>query len=112
MQHGFGISALPGYLFRNSTLFFMRLAYENNNFKISTNDISLANINTNLNGFRYGLGIQQTINPHFSARLEYNRISYHSTSFTTVDPVGAVTKATKISPQTDQVMFGVVYNFA
>lgn len=112
MQHGFSISALPGYLFTKSTLFYVRLGYANTNFKVSTTDISLANINKNLDGFRYGVGIQQTINPNFSVRLEYNQISYQSTSFTKIDPVGMVTKSTKITPQTNQVMLGLAYNFA
>ncbi len=110
MQHEVGLSILPGYLFTNTTLFYGRLGYANGNFKISTTDTSLTNINRNLSGFRYGLGMNQTITQHFSVRMEYSHIDYQNTSFTVVD--GAVTKNTSISPKTDQVEFGLVYNFS
>jgi outer membrane immunogenic protein len=110
LQQGFGFSLLPGYQVTNTTLFYGRVGYSNDQFKISTTDVSLANVNRNLNGLRLGLGVNQALSQNFSVRMEYGHVSYQSTSFTTVD--GTVTKSTKITPQTNQVEFGVIYNFA
>jgi outer membrane immunogenic protein len=106
-----GISVLPGIFYSDTTLFYGRLGYSNGNFKVSTSDTSLANINKNLNGFRWGLGLQQALTPRFSARVEFSQIAYGSTTVSTLDPLSAVSKTTKFSPYTDEVEFGVAYHF-
>ncbi|MES2219084.1 MAG: outer membrane beta-barrel protein [Pseudomonadota bacterium] len=110
MQHAYGFSLLPGCMVTNTTLFYGRVGYTNSNLKISTNESTLANINTRLNGLRLGLGINQTFDKNFSGRFEYDHSSYQNAKFTVVD--GAVTKATTINPQADQVEFAVIYSFA
>ncbi|MEO8400848.1 MAG: outer membrane beta-barrel protein [Gammaproteobacteria bacterium] len=111
MKHSYGISVIPGYLFSPITLFYARLGYTNSNFKISTSDASLANIDTNLDGFRFGAGIKQTISEKLAVRLECSQVNYQRKSMRViVSPV--ITKTTKINPQTGQVEFGLIYNFA
>ena len=111
MPYNVGVSILPGYLYRDSSLFYGRLGYVNGNFKVSTSDISLTNLNRNLSGFRWGLGIQQAVTTQLSVRMEYSNISYSSTNISTFDPVGSVTKKTQFTPYTNEVEFGVVYRF-
>jgi outer membrane immunogenic protein len=110
MQDAYGFSLLPGFKVTNTTLFYGRVGYTNSNLKISTNETTLANINTRLNGLRLGLGINQTFNQNFSGRFEYAHSAYQDAKFTVVD--GGVSKATTINPQADQVMFAVIYTFA
>ncbi|OAI50039.1 hypothetical protein AYO45_00215 [Gammaproteobacteria bacterium SCGC AG-212-F23] len=107
----FGLSVLPGYLLAQATLFYLRLAYANANFKISTTDTSLADVSKRLSGFRYGLGVNQEVSQHFAVRMEYSAIRYQNTTFTTFDKLSSVTKKTTITPESGQVEFGLVYNF-
>lgn len=108
MEHGYGISLIPGYLYSPNTLFYARIGYTNDNLKISTSDVSLANINKNLSGYRFGLGIQEYFTQHMSARMEYSQANYQNEKFTVILP--AITKTTKIIPQTGQVEFSLIYN--
>jgi outer membrane immunogenic protein len=109
IQHSVGVSLLPGYLYTENTLFYARLGYTNGNLKITTNDSSLQNINNNLSGFRYGVGVSHRFTQKVSARMEYSHINYQRTKFTVMD--GAITKSTMISPDTSEVEFGIIYNF-
>ncbi|MBA3660221.1 MAG: outer membrane beta-barrel protein [Gammaproteobacteria bacterium] len=110
IQHSFGFGFLPGYLYTPATLLYVRLGYLNSNIKISTTDVSLANIDKNLNGVRYGLGINQSFTKHLGARMEYSHANYQSTKFRAID--GTVTKTTRITPDSGQVEFSLIYNFA
>lgn len=109
IEHSFGVSLLPGYLLTDATLFYARVGYANGYFKISTTDSSLANVHKNLSGLRLGLGVNQSFTQQLGARMEYNHISYQSTSFSIVD--GLTTIATRISPETNQVEFSLFYKF-
>lgn len=109
MNPSYGISVLPGYLFSDATLFYGRLGYANSQFKLSTNDTSLKNINTTLNGFRFGAGIRQVISKKLAVRLEYSQVDYQKVSMHVV--TGPIIKDTIITPRTGQVEFGLVYNF-
>lgn len=109
--NSYGISVLPGYLWNNATLFYARLGYANGNFKITTSDVSLANIDRRLNGIRFGAGIKQMLTPNLAVRLEYSQINYDSTSFSTFDRQSSTLKETKITPMTAQVEIGLIYHF-
>ncbi len=108
MRYGFGASIIPGYLYTDTTLFYGRLGYANGNFKVTTSDISLKDINKNLSGFRWGLGIKQSVTPQLAVRVEYSHIGYNSKTIRTVT---AVNKKTQFTPYTNQVEFGLVYDF-
>jgi outer membrane immunogenic protein len=105
-----GISILPGFQYSADTLFYARAGYANAHFKVSTSDISLANVSKRLDGFRWGLGIKRAISERFALRMEYNQANYKSASMSTLDPLSSVSKTTKISPLQQAVEFGLVFN--
>lgn len=107
----FGISLLPGYIFSKTTLFYTRFGYSDADFKISTSDVSLKNINQYVSGFRFGAGMKEALTRNLSVRIEYSQVRYSDPSFTTVDPLSGVTDTSSFRPQTQQVEFGLVYNF-
>lgn len=111
LRHNWGLSVLPGYLFTPSTLFYGRLGYSVAYFNISSADISLSNVNQNLSGINFGVGINQALNQQIAVRMEYNQVHYQSTSTTSFDPVGNVTKNTNIAPTVGQVEFALLYRF-
>jgi outer membrane immunogenic protein len=110
MNNSFGISALPGYLWSDDTLFYGRLGYNNGQLKVTTGDVSLGNISTRLNGFRYGLGLKQKLNDRFAVRVEYSQVSYGSASSTTFDALSSTLKENRISPTERLVELGIVYD--
>lgn len=111
IRRNFGASLLPGMIFAENTLFYGRLGYANGNFKITSSDISIGNLNKNLNGFRWGLGLQQSLYPQVAIRLEYSQIIYDSTHTSTLDRNSNTAKYTKFNPTTNQFEFGLVYHF-
>lgn len=111
MSNSFGVSILPGFLFTDATLFFARFGFVRGNFKIYTNDISLAPTNKYLDGIRYGLGIKQTVYKQFSVIMDYSQITYQGVKRSATDISSSVTKNSTFSPTTAQVEFGLIYNF-
>ncbi len=110
IQNSYGLSLLPGYLWKNDTLLYARVGYANGSLKISSSDSSIDNINQRIDGFRYGLGFRQGITKHVSARMEYSHIDYRSESFTVLTS-NATTKSTTLTPKTNLVEFGLIYLF-
>lgn len=111
IKNSLGISLLPGYQFTPNTLFYGRLGLTNSEFKVNTSDISLANFSKRRNGFRYGLGIQQSITQRLAVRMDYSRINYKSIKTDTLDPLGGVTKENIMSANQQLIEFGVVFKF-
>lgn len=111
LRYNVGVSFLPGFWFQNNTLFYARLGYALAHFRVSTADSSLKNLSRDLNGFRYGLGIERTLCDGLSIRMDYNRTEYQTTRMQTLDPNSLVAKKTVISPTAAEVMFAVVYRF-
>jgi outer membrane immunogenic protein len=106
------ITVLPGYFLTNSTLLYGRVGYANGRLKIFEGaDPSIQNMNRNVNGVRYGLGISQELSSKWAIRLDYSQINYaHVNSFTSFPDAG-VTKTTEITPNTAQIAFDLVYRF-
>ena len=111
INRSFGASILPGYLVTNNTLLYARLGYTNGHLKVSEGDTSIGSFHKDLDGFRYGVGMQHALTPRLAIRMDYSQIDYKSVNRATFDPVGVVTKQTKISPYTAQVAFGLIYQF-
>ncbi len=111
MQHEYGASIVPGFFYQDATLFYGRLGYARNNLKVVTNDISLQNINHQVNGFRWGLGIRQSLSARVAMRVEYNHVGYRSVRMSTLDVLSNTSKITHITPQTNEVEFGLMYLF-
>jgi len=110
LPHAFGLNLLPGYLFTPTTLFYARIGYALGHLKVSSSDISIPSFNKNLNGFSFGLGVNQVLSQHVAMRMEYHQINYQDANVTSYDPVGGVAKATTISPTAGQVEFALIYN--
>ncbi len=111
IKNSIGISVLPGYQFAPATLFYGRLGLTNSTISQQTSDISLANFSKRTNGFRYGLGIQQGVTDRLAVRMDYSRVDYKKVDTGTFDPVGNVTKTTRLTPVQQLVEFGLVFNF-
>jgi outer membrane immunogenic protein len=68
-KHSFDISARAGYLVTEKALLYVRGGYANIRARISTGNTAV--INTNLDGWLAGAGIEYAITDHVNARLEY-----------------------------------------
>lgn len=112
MNNSFGISALPGFQYTPTTLFYGRLGYQNTHFKTQTTDVSLANVSKHLNGFRYGVGIKQDLSEKVALRMDYSRIAYGDVKMATFDALSSTSKTTSIKPNQQLVEFALVYQFA
>lgn len=105
VKSNYGLSLLPGIKLNNATLFYVRLGYNWTN--IDVNDYILLNqglvansiYDVTSSGFNYGLGVETAVVPNVSIRAEYTHTDY--SSFTTY-------LGTKISPQDNQYMLGLI----
>ncbi len=88
IDRSFGISFLPGLYIDDLLVFYGHVGYTRGRFVINTTDNSLANINTMLNGVRFGVGMRRAFCNNFAMRLEYAHINYQSNSFAVYDPIG------------------------
>lgn len=106
-----GVSLLPGYFLSDNTLVYARVGYANGKLKIVESDPTIKSFNKNRNGIRYGLGIKHNLTTQWALMMDYSQINYSSVKGSTFEPIGGVLKTTKITPNTAQVGFGVIYNF-
>lgn len=106
-----GISILPGYFLGSSTLVYSRIGYTNAHLKIRESDPSIKSVTTDKAGIRYGLGIKHSLNTKWQLIMDYSQINFNSIKSRVYDPLGMVTKTTKITPNTAQVGVGLIYNF-
>jgi outer membrane immunogenic protein len=110
MNHSYGASLLPGFVFRDTALFYGRLGYSRGDIQVITTDTTLGNLHQNMNGFRWGLGIRQMLTTKFAARMEYSHVAYRNVTSSTLN-TNNVVKTTRITPQTNAVEFSVLYLF-
>ncbi|ARG98444.1 outer membrane protein [Legionella micdadei] len=107
-----GVSALPGFLLSENTVFYGRIGYANGRIKlVEGGDPTIHGAATRKNGLRWGLGIRHAFNEHFSFMMDFSQITYNSIHSIVFESNGNVTKATKITPKTAQVAFGLIYRF-
>jgi len=107
-----GISFLPGYYFSPNTLGYLRVGYTNGHLKINESDNTIYNFNNHINGIRYGLGMRHSFAQNWELMLDYSQINYSSVKSQVFEPVGMVRKQSKISSNTAQVGFGLIYHFS
>lgn len=111
MTNSEGVSLLPGYFIADNTLLYARVGYINGRLKIRESDPTIHSSTTNRNGIRYGGGVRHNLTPKWTLMMDYSQVNYDSITGTVYEPFGGVTKKTKITPNTAQVAFGVIYNF-
>lgn len=107
-----GISLLPGYFLAPHALAYARIGYVSGHLKINESDPTISNFNTHLNGIRYGLGMRYEFSERWQVMLDYSQINYSSVKSHVFEPNGGVLKDTKITSNTAQVGFGILYHFA
>lgn len=106
-RNSLGAAILPGLRMNRTTLFYGRVGYKRTFFSVrETGASSLGTFNTRstlwVNALEYGLGLESTFSPYFSARAEYTYSAY--SSFDT-------DLSAKISPNNHQFSAGVIYHF-
>ncbi|WP_028388461.1 outer membrane protein [Legionella fairfieldensis] len=106
-----GAGLLPGYFLADSTLIYGRIGYANGRINIDDSDPTIHSMRKNRSGIRYGGGIRYDLTPQFTFMMDYSQINYGSLKSHVYEPVGMVYKSTKITPNTAQVAFGLMYNF-
>lgn len=106
-----GISVLPGYMIADNTLVYGRIGYANGRLRIRESDPTIQSQTKNRSGIRYGLGIRRALTPHLALMMDYSQINYRSVKSYVFEPFGEVSKRAKISADTAQVAFGLIYNF-
>lgn len=111
MPYGFGLSLLPGIEITECSLLYARLGYVNRNLKIATTENTLPNTKKRLSGFRYGIGIKQSITEDFSIRLDFSQSLYQKLKIFGLDTASNVSKRTFITPILNQFEIGVAYHF-
>lgn len=111
MDNSVGMSLLPGYFLSESTLAYGRIGYANGHLKTVEADPTVRSFNTHRSSIRYGLGVRHALTPRWILMMDYSQINYQSINSSVFDPFGTVTKYAKITPNTAQVGFGILYNF-
>lgn len=106
-----GVSLLPGFFLADNTLLYGRIGYINGRLKIHESDPTIRSMTANRNGIRYGLGLRHDLTNVWTLMMDYSQINYQNVKSTVFEPFGGVTKSTKITPNTAQVAFGMIYNF-
>ncbi len=111
IPHSEGFSILPGFFLRPDSLLYARIAYANGRIKIRESDPTIRSNSVNRDGIRYGLGLRQNVTDRWIFMMDYSQIHYKDIKSRVFEPMGNVTKSTRIIPNTAQVAFGVIYNF-
>ncbi len=104
----YGISLLPGVKLNDASLLYVRLGYNRADIKgqgtVVSDGVTFSASNSHWSGgFNYGLGIESSFYPNWSARLEYTHTNYNSFN---------VGFGTSVSPSDNQGMLGLIYHFA
>lgn len=117
IDQAWGLSATPGILIPCcTTIVYGRIGYMRGHYKVDSNDTSLPpNVETWLNGIRYGGGIEKRVWRKFSIRLDYSHIVYENRDQTILTPdstpVSLTTKRTVVSPKQNLFELGFIYRF-
>lgn len=116
IKQTWGAGLLPGIILPQNTLLYGRVGYVRGNLQISTNQItSLANVDTWLNGIRFGVGIEKQICRNLSLRFDYSHIEYqkHRDLVLDVKTDGSpnVLSDTNIFPKSNQFLLELQYRF-
>ncbi|MEO8400241.1 MAG: outer membrane beta-barrel protein [Gammaproteobacteria bacterium] len=103
----YGISLLPGMKLNEATLAYIRLGYNRARIKgsqtFTSGAFTFSNSNSNWSsGFNYGLGMESTFYPQWSARGEYTHTNYGSFN----------SGGSHFSPSDNQFMAAIIYHFA
>ncbi len=123
-DYSYGVSLLPGYIFKHVALLYLRIGYSRARFFLEENRIpnppparTLFNIKQNRNGYVLGIGLQYFFDPCFAIRLEYDREYYEELSQDVANPVfvgdvlGRRTGELDVRPEIDEYTLSLAYYF-
>jgi outer membrane immunogenic protein len=110
MKSSYGVSVIPGIYISNNGIFYGRLGYAYGQFKISSTDSSIGDTSKYLNGFGWGLGLQQALLEHLAVRVEFSETYYTRTHTFTLDRGSNTSKYTSFKPNRGQVEFGLFFS--
>ncbi|MGV0998969.1 MAG: outer membrane protein [Fluviibacter sp.] len=112
LENTWGISLEPGYYVTDNTLGYLKFSWFNSTLK-STPSVSAlgvtdtGNYSSNVNGAGFGIGAKQMFTNNLYGFLEYQYVTYGSTSLNTAD--GGVSISAK--PSQNYGMLGLGYKF-
>lgn len=115
-----GASILPTYQLNTSNDVFIRLGYNQSNYKLTVtesgepyNHVAPSNFSKSTGGFEYGVGFESAIDSQWSLRTEYDH-----TDNGKIETKGKLTVSDKsidktfdYKPSSDQFILGLIYHF-
>lgn len=112
LENTWGISLEPGYYVTDKTLGYLKFSWFNSTLKSSPSVSALGvtdsgSYSSNVNGAGFGIGGKQMFTNNLYGFLEYQYVTYGSTSFNTSD--GGVSISAK--PSQNYGMVGIGYKF-
>jgi len=112
LENTWGISLEPGYYVTDTTLGYLKFSWFNSTLKSSPSISALGatdtgNYSSNINGAGFGIGAKQMFTNNLYGFLEYQYVTYGSTSFNTAD--GGTSISAK--PSQNYGMVGLGYKF-
>lgn len=114
LENQVSISLVPGYAFTNETMGYAKIGWVTATAKMTPNDNSGDNLNTNVNGYLLGLGVKHLFTKNIYGFAEANYIGYSAGSATAADafPDGQVTSLGYTNtPTSYNFLVGVGYKF-
>jgi len=111
IRNSVGLSVLPGFKITDASLIYALAGYVRGQLRVNAQINNAANsITRNLNGFRYGLGLETKLRQQLGVRLEYDHIDYQRSNLTVT--AGGATAVASVKPKSDQVIASLIWRFA
>ena len=112
LENTWGISVEPGYYVTDNTLGYLKFSWFNSTLKSSPSISALGatdtgNYSSNINGAGFGIGAKQMFTSNLYGYLEYQYVTYGSTSFNIANGGGSISA----KPSQNYGMVGIGYKF-
>lgn len=101
-NESYGLSVRGGYLVTDNALLYGRVGWQRTNFEVNSGGLSL---HDDLDGVRFGGGLEVAMTDNLLARLEYNYTDYDALKYS----VGTANYS--VQPDGGQLRLGVGYRF-
>lgn len=103
--YGFGAAFIPGVMFSDRTMGYVRAGIVKSHFRTGRHDSKATR-----NGAQFGVGLQTNLCQNLDLRGEYDFVAYRSVRANVVDANNLPHRAS-VSPRSDQFTLGLVYKF-
>jgi len=111
LNHAFGIDLMPGvYLFKGLSVF-GKLGLVSGDFDFVKNSPTSTNydVNSNLYGYTFGLGLAYDVTPQFTAKIGYSQTEYEEIEINAT--LSTRNDKTLVEPQGESFFLTLQYNF-